>query len=203
MEFWNSTLTEKSWNLLQEFRKKYNFILIGGWAVYLWTRQLKSKDIDVVVDIPELEKLKKENLSKNDNLKKYEIKTEEIDIDIYLSHFSKLAIPPEDIKKYSATIENFKIATPEALLVLKQSAELERMDSVKGEKDRMDIISLLFFSDINLKEYKLILKKYSLINYLNRIIFLLKDFREYNLLNLTPREFKIKKEKILKKLKML
>ena len=40
-EFWNSLLTEKSWNLLIEIKKKYDFILIGGWAVYLLTRQQK------------------------------------------------------------------------------------------------------------------------------------------------------------------
>ena len=89
--FWNSLLTEKSWKILQEFREKYDFILIGGWAVYLWAKRQKSKDIDIVVSIDELQKLKKENLVKNDRLKKYEIKTGEIDIDIYASYFSELA----------------------------------------------------------------------------------------------------------------
>src|SRR3989344_179180 len=97
-EFWNSLLTEKSWNLLQELKKEHSFILIGGWAVYLFTKQQKSKDIDIVIDIKELQKFKSENLNKNDNLKKYEIKREDIDIDIYLEHYSRLAIPAEDIK---------------------------------------------------------------------------------------------------------
>ena len=48
-EFWNSLLTEKSWEILQELRKNYDFILIGGWAVYLLTKQKKSKDIDIVI----------------------------------------------------------------------------------------------------------------------------------------------------------
>jgi len=50
-EFWNSLLTEKSWEILQELRKDYNFILIGGWAVYLLTKQKKSKDIDIVIGL--------------------------------------------------------------------------------------------------------------------------------------------------------
>lgn len=203
MEFWNSALTEKSWRTLQEFRKKYKFILIGGWATYLWTKQQKSKDIDIVVDIQELQKLKSENLSKNDNLKKYEIKNEEVDIDIYVSHFSKLTIPPEEIKKYTSKIEGFTTASKESLLVLKQGAEISRRNSVKGEKDKIDILSLLFFSDINFKDYKKILERYSLTNYIDELIKLLKNFKDYNSLNLSPREFKLRKENLLNKLKKI
>jgi len=203
MEFWNSQLTEKSWNILQELKNKYDFILIGGWAVYLWTRQQKSKDIDIVVDILELQKLKNEKLSKNNNLKKYEIKTQEIDIDIYVSHFSKLIIPPEDIRHYTSKIESFTVATREALLILKQGAYIDRKDSVKGEKDRIDIISLLFFSAIDFRYYKSILKKYNLEDYINNLASLLKNFRDYNALNLTPREFKLKKKKLLDEIRRL
>ncbi len=203
MEYWNSLLTEKSWILLQEINKKYNFILIGGWATYLWTKQKKSKDIDIVVDIKELQKLKAENLVKNNNLKKYEIKFNEIDVDIYVSYFSKLAILVEDIKDYVSKIEGFKVVLPEALLVLKQGAEIERGHSIKGEKDRIDIISLLLFTDINYKKYKSILDKYSLNEYLNKLIAILRNFKDYNLFNLTPHEFKIKKEKVLKELRMV
>ncbi len=203
MEFWNSMLTEKSWSILQEFRKKYNFILIGGWANYLWTKQQKSKDIDIAVDINELQKLKKENLNKNDNLKKYEIKSGEIDIDIYVAYFSKLTIPVEDLKLYISSLEGFNVVSAEALLILKQGAELDRGDSIKGEKDRIDIISLLFFSGINFREYRKILVKYKLNNYIENLIFLLRNFKDYNSVNLSPREFKLKKEKIMKELRSL
>ncbi|MBM3234622.1 hypothetical protein FJZ19_06035, partial [Candidatus Pacearchaeota archaeon] len=113
--FWNSLLTEESWKILQELKKSHNFILIGGWAVYMFTKQQKSKDIDIVVDINELQKFKPENLNKNDNLKKYEIKKQNIDIDIYLEHYSRLAIPVEDIKKFAVEIEGFQVACPELL----------------------------------------------------------------------------------------
>jgi len=203
MEFWNSQLTEKSWELLQELRKKYDFILIGGWATYLWTKQQKSKDIDIVVGIKELQKLKTEKLSKNDNLKKYEIKDGEVDIDIYVSYFSKLTIAPENLSKYAKRIEGFKVAAPEALIILKQGAYEDRKNSIKGEKDKIDILSLLFFSDINFKDYKSILKKYSLNHYTANMVNLLKNFKDYNSLNLTPRNFKSKKELILAELKKL
>jgi len=203
MEFWNSQLTEKSWEALQDLKKKYDFILIGGWAIYLWTKQQKSKDIDIVVSISELQKLKQENLSKNDNLRKYEIKIGEIDVDIYVSHFSKLIIPPEHIGNYISKIEGFSVISKEALLILKQGAEIERRNSLKGEKDEIDIMSLLFFSDINFNVYKSILKKYSLEHFIDSLISILKTFKDYNLISLTPREFKKTKENILKNLKKL
>jgi len=50
MEFWNNTLTEKSWKILQQLKKEnFDFVLIGGWAAYLWTKLHKSKDIDIVI----------------------------------------------------------------------------------------------------------------------------------------------------------
>jgi len=200
MEFWNSQLTEKSWKILQELRRKYNFILIGGWAVYLWTRQKKSKDIDIAVEIKELQKLKAETLSKNDRLKKYEIKVEEIDVDIYVSYFSKLAIAPEHLKKYAKKIEGFNVISPEVLIILKQGAYESRKNSIKGEKDKIDILSLLFFSDFSLKIYKSVLKDYSLNHYVDNLISLLRNFNDYNSLNLTSREFKLKKKGILSEL---
>ncbi len=200
MEFWNSQLTEKSWKVLQELRRKYNFILIGGWATYLWTRQKKSKDIDIVVEISELQNLKAESLSKNDHLKKYEIKIEDIDVDIYVSYFSKLAIAPEHLKKYAKKIEGFNVIMPEALIILKQGAYENRKNSIKGEKDRIDILSLLFFSNFNFKLYKSVLKEHSLNHYIGNLITLLKNFWDYNSLNLTPREFKLKKKGILSEL---
>lgn len=201
MEFWNSLLTEKSWKILQEINKKYNFILIGGWASYLWTKQQKSKDIDIVVDIKELQNLKQENLIKNDRLKKYEIKIEEIDIDIYVSHYSKLAIPVEDIKKYSTKIEGFNVIIPEALIILKQGAFEERKNSVKGEKDRLDILSILFFTNVNCKKYYQILKNYKLGNYLDYLINIIREFQDYNRFSLKPKAFKLKKSSIITSLK--
>jgi len=142
-------------------------------------------------------------LSKNDNLKKYEIKDGEVDIDIYVSYFSKLTIAPENLSKYAKRIEGFKVAAPEALIILKQGAYEDRKNSIKGEKDKIDILSLLFFSDINFKDYKSILKKYSLNHYTANMVNLLKNFKDYNSLNLTPRNFKSKKELILAELKKL
>lgn len=202
-EFWNSLLTEKSWKTLQEFNKRYDFILIGGWATYLWAKQQKSKDIDIIVSIDELQKLKQENLAKNDRLKKYEIKTGEVDIDIYVEHFSELAVPVNEAKNHFVKIDGFNVASSELLLILKQGAELDRRNSIKGEKDKIDIISLLIFSDFDFHEYKKILKKYKKENYIDELILLVRDFQDYGVFNLAPREFKLKKKKIIDALKKL
>ncbi len=205
-EFWSPLLIEKSWQELQKLKKNYNFILIGGWAVYLLTQQLKSKDLDIIVSLEELEKFKKteqSNLRKNDRLKKYEIKKEETDIDIYVEYFSKLTLPTEDIKRYILKTQGFVIARPEVLLILKQGAYKNRENSVKGEKDKIDIISLLFFSDIDFNKYYKILKKYKIEHHVDELKKFLVIFKNYQALNLSPREFKIKKNKILKGLKKI
>jgi len=200
-DFWNSLITEKSWKLLQEIKKKYKFILIGGWAVYLLTKQQKSKDIDIVISIEELQKLKYENLQKNQNLKKYEIKTDEIDIDIYVEHYSELGIPVNDIKDYKIIVEGFEIPNTEAMVILKQVAYQNRKNSIKGQKDEIDLVSLVFFSDFKPKDYFNILKRYHKENFYSSLVSIVRNFKDYNRLNLNPREFKIKKNKILDKFK--
>jgi hypothetical protein len=200
-QYWNTLLTEKSWNLLQDLKRKHDFILIGGWAAYLLAKQQKSKDIDIVIDVEELEKLKKEGLIKNDRLKKYELKQEEIDIDIYVEYYSKLTIPPEELRKYSIETQGFRVISPEALLVLKQGAYQDRQNSVKGEKDKLDIISLLFFTGIDFKQYKSILTEYKLEAFLGELKKTLTGFKDYDTLGIAPNEFKRKKEALLLKMK--
>lgn len=204
MEFWNELLTEKSFTLLKELTKKdFRFILIGGWAAYLWTKTHKSKDIDIILpDFTSLDYLKKHyELKKNDALKKYEIVFGEIDLDIYVPFYSKLALPVEEIVKHTTTIENIEVVIPEMLLILKQGAEKDRSHSVKGMKDRVDILTLLFFADVDLRKYKELIKKYVLQGYSDRLKSILLEFRELKYLHLNPREFKLKKERVLKELK--
>ena len=197
MEYWNELITQKSWEVLQKL-KEINFILIGGWAAYLWTKSHKSKDIDIIVDFGELEKIKNEfTLNKNDNLKKYEIKIDEVDIDIYVPFYSKLNLPVEFVIKNTTKIHGFNVVKPEILLILKQGAEIDREGNEKGLKDRIDIMDLLLKTDINFREYKEILEKYNLKEYEKRIVSIIKNFKEIKYLKLNPREFKLKKGEIL------
>lgn len=74
MQFYNDIITQRSFAYLQSIKKKYKFILIGGWAVYLYSKSLKSKDIDIIIDYDVLAKMKElDKIFKNERLRKYEI----------------------------------------------------------------------------------------------------------------------------------
>ena len=197
MEYWNTIITQKSWNVLQKIRKELNFVLIGGWATYLWAKSHKSKDIDIVVGYKELNKLKLDyNLNKNDNLRKYEIKIEDIYIDIYLPFYSKLPLI-KNLDDYKAKVEGFNVAKPEALLVLKQAAEVDRSNTEKGMKDRIDIMDLLFKCHMDFEEYEKILEQEKLIHFKKRLIDIVTKFTDIKYLDLNPRQLKLKKEEII------
>lgn len=198
--YYHHLITEKSWQILKELRIKYDFILIGGWAVFLYTKTLKSKDIDIVIDFKTLGKFKLDfDVVKNERLKKYEIKKEGIDIDIYLEFYSNPGLPAEEIKKYRQKIEGFNLPKPEILLILKQKAYLERQGSIKGEKDKIDIFSLLNYSDFDFFFYQKILKDYQL-NYLDNLKELLKKTVEIKDLGLNSYQVAKLKKKIKKEL---
>lgn len=201
MEYWSTIMTDKSWSTLQKIRKEIDFALIGGWAAYLWSKSHKSKDIDIVIDHNELNKLKLNySINKNDNLKKYEIKIEDIDIDIYLPFYSKLPLI-KDIKRYVTKLEGFKVLKPEPLLILKQAAEMDRNNTEKGMKDRIDIMDLLFKCHIDFEEYEKILEQEKLLHFKERLIGIVAEFTDIKYLDLNPRQFKLKKADILENVK--
>ena len=187
---------------MKELRGKFRFVLIGGWAVYLLARTQKSKDIDVIVDIETLQKLKGGyDLRKNDDLRKYEIKADEVDVDIYVPFYSKLAIAPGKIEWQK--IEGFDVAKAEELLALKQGAEKDRRHSEKGEKDRIDIMSLLLNCEIDWKRYKRILDENGLQDFIPEVLALIRGFNEYKYFGMLPSEFKRRKQELLEKIRRL
>ncbi len=203
MEFWNESLTKASWEKLTELSKEIKFILIGGWAAYLWTGLHKSKDIDIIADYDTLAYLnKKYDLNKNESLKKYEIKFDKFDVDIYLPHYSRLTIPAEDLKNYTAVVKGLTTLIPEAFLILKQGAEVERRHSIKGRKDAIDILTLLMYAPLDIKKYKEILMKYHKKDYIAELIFIINNFDNDDLqyLNIDFMKFKKWKKEMLSKL---
>ena len=208
MEFWNSSITEESWNKLVEMRKEIDFVLIGGWAIYMYTKMHKSKDIDIIVDYPVFRKLSSANaVQKNERLHKYEIKSGRFDIDIYLPKYSKLSLPAEDIlERLNRKVEGFVLPVPEALMILKLGAAADRRNSIKGEKDCVDILSLLFFSDFDPKRFRGMLKTYGNAEYARLLLDILKnaDKRLIRYLNLNEKSFSVlRKEKESELLKIL
>lgn len=201
MEFYHEIITEKSFKILQDLKRQFDFILIGGWAVFLYARTLKSKDIDIIVDYSQLAKLKRTlDVSKNERLKKYEAKIEEVDIDIYLPHYSNIGFPIEEIKNYFQSVEGFKVPLPEVLLILKTYVWNQRKNTPKGKKDLIDIFSILSKDIIDWEKYKRLIEKYNLAEIdqqLKEIILSTKSISELNLLN---HQMSRLKKKILSKL---
>ena len=191
-DFWSEIVTGKSFEKLVELSKKYNVVVIGGWAVYLFTNMHKSKDIDIVIDYDTLFKMKSEYaIEKNDRLKKYEAKLGEFDIDIYLPSYSKLMLPIKLILEHTKSIKGMTTPTQEVLLILKQGAEINRRDSIKGRKDIIDIITLLIFSGFNFKIYRKLLKDYKLEFLENELIYEIKSFslKDLKYIGLNQKEF--------------
>ncbi len=192
-EFWNSEVTDTSWKKLQELRKEFEFTLIGGWAVYLYTKLQKSKDIDVVVDYPVLRQLEGEyRLDKNERLHKYEIKLDIFDIDVYVPGYSRLALPAKDLLgRHSTHVEGFRVPSAEALLLLKLGAAADRLQSQKGEKDAIDILGLLFYSGADLKKVRAIASESRLLGHIRLLGKILDGFKKENLgyLNLNEASF--------------
>jgi len=206
MEFWPELLTKASWERLVLLKKEFDFILIGGWAAYLHTGLHKSKDIDMIVDYTTLKKLEqKYDLVKNSRLKKYEIKSGKFDIDIYVPYFSDLAIPLENLNTQTVMIKGINTLRAEPLLILKQGAEIDRRNSIKGEKDAIDIITIILRSDINWKTYAKLLKKYKKEKFKGELTFAINNFSDRNIhyLGINFNEFKKWKKKIIELLKRL
>lgn len=165
---WRDEIVERSWQVLRELKSFADFVLIGGWGVYLWTRKMKSRDIDIYIDQEDFYRLQSKLLQKNFALKRnvrlltFEALIDDVEVDIYTPFLSKLAVPCMDVfsKRLYSLIERFKVAIPEVLLLLKAQAAQERWHAEKGMKDRVDIISLLKFADIKRDLLNQMLAKY-------------------------------------------
>lgn len=201
-QFWHNLITDKSLEFLQQLRRKFKFVLIGGWAVYFYTHSLKSKDIDIIVDFEELGRLRESfDLIKNERLSKYEIRAGGFDVDIYVPHWSELGLPPDFVITKAVSVEGFRIPPKEILLTLKLFVYTQRRASLKGKKDMIDIISLLFKDNISLSYFLQILKEYNLPNLKNELGDILKNTSEVKELGLNQKHFSDFKKPILAELK--
>lgn len=178
MQFYNDFITQESFAYLQKMRKIYKFILIGGWAVYLYSKSLKSKDIDIIVDYEVLAKMKEmDEVFKNERLKKYEINTGHFDVDIYVPHYSDLGIKAEEIGNFVTNKEGFDVPALEVLFLMKLFAWHNRRGSAKGQKDELDILSLAILPEFDWKKYLELISKFSFSRFNEEFIALLKNTR--------------------------
>lgn len=198
MVFYHNFITQKSWEVLKELKLHYHFILIGGWAVFLYTQALKSKDIDLVMDYQNLEKLGlKLPVEKNDRLQKYQARSEEVEIDIYVPFYSNPGMPAEDLQTFATSVSGFTVVEKEVLAILKQKALRERGETVKGRKDLADLVSLFQLADFDWDKYGSLVKQYGVEEYLHSTQMILKNTFKMAEINLNTHQFARFKRKIL------
>ena len=201
MQFYHDFITQKSFEYLQKLKNKFQFILIGGWAVFLYTKSLKSKDIDIIVDYENLAKMKEAGeIRKNNRLKKYEVSEGNFDIDIYVPYYSELGMPIEEIQKNSKNKEGFTAPEPEILLLLKLYAWHNRRGSAKGQKDELDIFSLALLSEFDWRKYAGFVEKYDFSELNKEFKNLLKATRRIKDLNINKQKMAKSKKRILEKI---
>lgn len=200
-QYYHEIITQKSFAFLQDLKREYDFVLIGGWAVFLYAKTLKSKDIDIIIDYPTLAKMKeKYEVSKNERLKKYEIKTGEFDIDIYLEHYSKLGVDIAKIAKNAIVKDGFLVPKLELLFLLKLFAWENRRGSAKGQKDELDIFSLASLPEFDWDYYCRAIEENNFQKYGNLFIGLLKGKREIKELSINAQKMAKLKKQIIGKL---
>lgn len=201
MVYYHDLVTQKSWDELQVLNKAVDFVLIGGWAAYLYTKTLKSKDIDIIVDYDQLPILKKHYLlNKNTRLKKYEAVKAEVEIDIYLPYYSEIGIPVEDLLEQKRQLEGFTLVEINYLLVLKIYTLAQRGRSPKGQKDFLDVVSLLNSGQEDLGKVKQIMRKYGIEGELKVLQELLTEYSEVLELGLNKHRFARLRKDIVGKL---
>jgi len=198
MDYYHNIVTQKSWEELQRLKKTTDFILIGGWAIYLYTKTLKSKDIDIIVDFDKLPILEKHYvINKNDRLRKYEAKKEEVQIDIYLPHYSALGIPVEDLAQQTRNLEGFTVIDNNYLFTLKLYTLSQRGRSPKGRKDFIDMISLIGAKALEWEKVEKIIREYNLQDAIANFKEFLSEYHEIPELNLNRHQLAQLKKNIL------
>ena len=75
------------------------------------------------------------------------------------------------------------------------------MDQASQVREKIDIVSLILYSEIDFKEYHKLIEKYQLIDYYTKLLKIIKNFKEIKYLNLNLREFRLRKTKIIEELK--
>jgi len=142
----------------------------------------------------------KENMKfENERLAKYEIKTGEFDIDIYLSHYSDLGVDIAEIEE-NAVIKDGFCSKPELLFLLKLFAWDNRRGTAKGRKDELDVFCLARLPEFDWKYYRQMVKKYAFEEQHRRFIKLLKTTKEIKELAINQQKMAKLRKDILKKL---
>ena len=163
IQFWNDDNTKESFEVMRRLVGKIDFVLIGGWAVFYYTGQQKSLDIDIAIDYGALDYFKEYGISQYEGMHiQYSI-IERIYIDLFIDGFSDrdLPFPVKDIMDGYVMIEGIKVVEKELLILLKTWGYF-RVDEKKHDKDIIDTLSLLFFANLDFAKIRGYITKYKI-----------------------------------------
>jgi uncharacterized protein YerC len=153
------------------------FVVIGGWAVYLFTHYHMSRDLDLIMEQKDLWKLRSFVISqggteKAPGLSKYGYKLGQVDMDVYTEEKGDIIPSPGEIlsSRRFIEVERYRVVEPEILLLLKVRAATDRAAGLKGLKDRCDVISLLNSGRIDLDKFAAESRRHAQADAVNRVL---------------------------------
>lgn len=166
MQFWNNEKTDKSFNALNRIAKQLDFVLIGGWAVYLYTNMQRSEDVDIAVGYESLDYFRRFGIRDYEGINvKYSVLEDGTVVDLFIEEYSDkdLPIPVNIIMKNYVRVGEIKVVSIELLFILKLWGYF-RFDEIKHRKDVIDVLSLLFYGNVNLKKVKAYFEEFKIEN---------------------------------------
>ena len=162
-QFWNEEQTSKSRALLNKLSSEVDFVLIGGWAVFMYTKQQMSLDLDIAIGYDALAYFRKYGINDYNGFSiKYSV-INGVYVDLFIEGFSDkdLPVPVKEILSNYNNIEGIKVVEKELLLLLKLWGYY-RSDQHKIRKDILDVIALLLYANIDFAKLKGYIEKYSI-----------------------------------------
>ena len=158
-----SERADASQEVLHRIAKEADFVLIGGWAVHAYTGLQRSLDIDIAVGYESIEYFRAYGMQKYEGMNVNYVTIEGITVDLFIPEFTDvdLPFPVSIILSNYVKIDNIKVVRKELLLLLKLWGYFGN-DETKLNKDIIDVVSLLFYGNIDLKEIKRLIRRYNL-----------------------------------------
>lgn len=160
--YYNYLETDKSRDMLSRITGKVDFVLIGGWAVNLYVDIQRSKDIDIAISPEQLEYFRKYGVHDYGISVKYSV-INDVSIDLFINGISdkELTIPINEIFKHSVIMRGMKVVDKNMLLLLKLCGYF-REDTIKLDKDIIDVVSLLFYAGLDINQIRDYIDKYKI-----------------------------------------
>lgn len=127
-------------------------VFIGGLATYLHIQRRPkaglpleaTHDVDASISAVASSSLRDQyEFTENPRLHKVQVRVDDVDVDLYPQHISRLRFAYIDLAPYAQRYRGFKIAAIPHILLLKIDAIEDRGSSGKGAKDRRDAAKLL------------------------------------------------------------